>query len=164
MALTQLLLSIIYTIGSLLLYSVLTCIVLLIFYYPTRFFFRKFIKKINWTFSAFLSSYIFVLIGVIVLYFMPHWFFGWPFSGYENAVNKTGAIFYLIAQFLLYALFLNLIAQLFIFLGDYLKEKFKFKSNFLKVLVSIFIVSVILNIIIIIFPWILGGILEWIWF
>jgi hypothetical protein len=133
---------------------------ILVLYLPGYGLFKVFNKKLNWNFSSLFATYIVAYIVVAIAYFIPYWFFGLPLNGY--AQNDTKFLFFLalFGVFLLYALVLTLFSQLFIFLGAYLVEKFKFKSQLLKVVLAVFIVSVILNIVVMIFPWILGGIIN----
>jgi hypothetical protein len=155
--------TILYTIGQTLLYSLILTAVLTVLYYPTYLLFKLFNKKLNWNFSALFSSLIAIFVLVIVVYFIPS-FFGIPLTGYENADNKIVFILYLVGQFVLYSIIIALIVQLFVFLGSYLMNKFKFKIDFFNVIFGIFVVSLLLVIIGIIFPWIPGGILTMIWF
>lgn len=155
--------TILYTIKSLILYSLLVTIGLILVYLPGFGFFKLFSKKLSWNISALLSSYIISFVCVVIIYFIPY-FMGLPMKGYNEVENKFLFFITLFGLFLLYSVFICLFSQLFIFLGAYITEKLKFKSFVLKLVLALFIISVILNVLIMIFPWILGGILTLIWF
>lgn len=155
--------SILYTIKSLILYSIYVTICLLILYLPGYGLFKVFSKKLSWNLSALLSTFIVTYVFVAIVYFVPYWFFGFQLKGYE--LNDAKFLFFLalFGIFILYALFLTLFSQLFIFLGTYITEKLKFKSFLLKLILAVFIIAIILNILVMIFPWILGGIINMIY-
>jgi len=156
-------LSLIYSIGSFLYYTLILFVVLCLATFFGNLLFKKFNKKMNWALSAFLSSYIVGFFGVIIIYFIPFIFLDFPLTGLLLADNKFLVFLQLFGLFLLYALVLAVISQLFIFLGSYLIQKFKFKSDVLKYIITLLILSIFLNIVILIFPWSLGGILVMIW-
>jgi len=158
-----LLYTILYTIGQVLLYSLILAVFLTILYYPAYGLFKLFNKKYNWNTSVLFSSYLFILVLIAIIYFIPS-FFGIPLNGYASAESKILFVLYLIGQFLLYALIVTLLSQLFIFLGSYLISKFKFKIEFFSVIISLFIISLIIIILGVLFPWIPGGIITMIWF
>ncbi len=145
-------------------YSLILMVILTILYYPTYLLFKVFNKKLSWNISALISTYILMLILVPLIYFLPSFLGLLPLTGYQNAPDIVLFILYLIGQFLLYALIVTVFAQLFIFLGSYLMNKFKFKLGLFNVLLTMFIISVILISLGTIFPWIPGGILTMIWF
>jgi hypothetical protein len=155
--------SILYTIKSLILYSLLVTLALLILYLPGYGLFKLFSKKFSWNISSLLATYIVTYVFVAIIYFVPYWFLGFQLKGYEQNDAKFLFFLALFGMFLLYALFLTLFSQLFIFLGAYLTEKFKFKSFLLKLVLAMFIIALILNILVMIFPWILGGIVNMIY-
>jgi len=155
--------TILYTLKSLVLYSLLVTVGLLVLYLPGYGIFKVFSKRLTWNISALIAAYIISFVCVVILYFVPY-FMGLPLKGLE-ALTTSKFLFFLklFGLFLLYAIFIALFAQLFIFLGAYITEKLKFKSFFWKLILALLIISFILNILIMIFPWILGGILTLIW-
>lgn len=155
----NILLSILYTIGTILLYTLIFSIILLPFYYLGYFLFKKFENKLTWTFAALLSSYIVSYLAVIIVFFAPYLILGYPLSGLSSASNWFVYILYHIGIFAYYAFIFAIISQVFIFFGSYLFKKFKYESAFINTIITILIISLILNVLNILFPWILGGLL-----
>jgi len=161
---SSILLTILYTLKSLVIYSLITSVVLTIVYYPGLFLFNLFSKKMNWNLATFFSAYILVLVFVVLIYFCPLWFFGLPLKGYEIATDKLVFVLKLIGLFLMYSLAITFIVQIFVFFGAYLLKKLKFKSSLFNTYITMLIIGLILSIILMIFPWIPGGLLAMIIF
>lgn len=161
--LANILLSIIYTIGSLLLYTLILSAILLPLYYLGYFFFKKFESRLSWTFSSLIATYIVAYLAVILIFFAPNIILGYPLSGLDNINNWFTFILYHFAIFLYYAFIITIISQAFIFLGSYIFTKFKYESAFINTILTILIMSLVLNILNMLFPWILGGILVMIY-
>ncbi len=155
----NILLSILYTIGTVLLYTLILGIILIPLYYLGYFLFKKFENKMTWTFAALLATYIVSYLVVIVIFFAPFLFLGYPLSGLSSASNWFVYILYHIAIFAYYAFIFAIISQVFIFFGAYLFKKFKYENAFINTIITLLIMSLVLNILNILFPWILGGLL-----
>lgn len=155
----EILLSILYTSGSILLYTLILSLILIPFYYLGYFLFKKFKNKLTWSFSALIASYIVSYLVVIIIFFAPSIFLGFELHGFKDSTNSFLYILYHFGLFLYYAFILAIVSQIFVFLGSYIFNKFKYESAFINTLLTILILSLIINIINMIFPWILGGIL-----
>ncbi len=145
-------------------YSAILAVILSVVYYLALPLFKKLEEKMSWVLAAFVTSFIFVLIGVCIVYFFPNLFWSWKFTAYGLAENKFLFFLALIGSFLYSALVISVVIQPLVFLGSFLQKKFKYNTNLLNTILSLFIISLIVVICIALFPWILGGILAIIFF
>ncbi len=159
----NILLSILYTLKSLIVYSLITFIVLFLLTLVEKPIFNLFNKKMSWNLSALFSTYILSFVIVIIAYYLPY-FLGVPMKGLGAVYNPWLFYLKLFGLFLLYALIIALITQVFIFLGSYIYSKLNYEKEYVKLAITILIISVILNILNLMFPWILGGLIVLIYF
>lgn len=145
-------------------YSAILAIILAIIYNLALPIFKKLEEKMSWLLAAFITSFIFVFIFVIIVYFVPNLFWGWKFTAYELAESKFMFFLHLLWGLFYSTLVISVVIQPLVFLGSFLQKKFKYNSNLLNTILSMFVIALIITISFALFPWILGGILTIIFF
>lgn len=145
-------------------YSVILAIILVIIYNLALPLFKKLEEKMSWLLAAFVTSFIFVFIFVIIVYFLPNLFWNWSFTAYDLAESKFRFFLQLLGSLLYSTLVISVVIQPLVFLGSFLQKKFKYNSNLLNTILSMFVIALIITISFALFPWILGGLLTIIFF
>lgn len=156
--------SVLQTLWSLFLYSLIFALVLTVIYYLALPLFTWLSEKLPWIIAVFIASFIFVLLGVIVIYLLPALFLNWKFAAYEQAINKWLFLLKLAGSFLYSAFLITLVIQPLIYIGAFLLKRFKYTLSILNTLLTMFILGIVVCVFFLLFPWVIGGILVLIFF
>lgn len=156
--------SVLQTLLSLFVYSLVFAIVFTAIYYLAQPLFNWLSEKLSWIVAVFIASFIFVLLGVIVVYLLPALIWDWKFEAYTQALNKFLFLLKLVGSFLYSAFMITLVIQPLIYIGAYLQKRFKYKLGLLNALLTMFILGVVVSVFFMLCPWVIGGILVLIFF
>jgi|GEM_PF-4756274 len=145
----------------LLLYSLGLTVVLVPFYFISEWLF-KVIKTVvdQWIFDAYISSVIICLILSVFAYVFPFVFLGWTFDTF-TLVETFWQWVWLFIKVILHILYVSTIFALltmpFIFIFSLFYKWFEKKQVWIRIIFSLYITSIVLFIVLWIFPWLLGS-------